>query len=95
MFNISGFKRKLAGKVIRVQSRLKVEDQRAQGVLEMLSRYKGLPFLELADVTGLDETALHDAIKQLENLKLVEVSRRGDVVNEYVSLRPSAIAAGA
>jgi predicted transcriptional regulator len=95
MFSILELKHKLAWKGNGVQSRLKIEDDRARNVLETISKYKGLPFLELADVTGLDEPSLHEAIKQLESLSLVEVSKRGDVLNEYVSLRPNAIAAGA
>lgn len=95
MFNMSSLKHRLVWKGGNVQSRLNIQDERARRVMEMLSRYRGLPFLELVDVTGLDGPTLHEAIKQLESLSLVEVSRRGDVLNEYVSLRPSAIAAGA
>lgn len=55
-------------------------------VFNAIAKHRSIPFLELLDVTDLDETSLQTILTDLEKLNLVKVSGRGDVVKEFVTL---------
>jgi predicted transcriptional regulator len=59
-------------------------------VFNLVAKNRSIPFLELLDVTELDEQQLQGVLKSLENLNLVKITGREDVVKEYVSLAGAA-----
>jgi len=65
-------------------------DPRQIQVFNAIARHRSIPFLELLDVTDLDESSLQTILTDLEKLNLVKVSGRGDVVKEFVTLSGAA-----
>jgi len=59
-------------------------------VFNAIAKHRSIPFLELLDVTDIDEQRLQSILAELEALNLVKVGGRGNVVDEFVTLSGAA-----
>lgn len=63
-------------------------------VLGVLRKNKSATLVEISALSGIGQEELKKIIETLETQKLVKVTKRGDPLNEIVTLREMAFAAG-
>jgi hypothetical protein len=63
-------------------------------VLDVLVKFKSMPFLELTSVCDMEEKELQRIVDLLEQQDLVKVIDRGNVVDEIVIVREKGFEVG-
>ena len=64
-------------------------------VLNVLRKSKSVSLIELSVLCDIDEAQLQTIVEALESKKLVRIANRGNPLDEIVTLREVAFAAGA
>ena len=65
-------------------------DQSYKTVLDLLLRFKSMPFLELTSICELDDKKLEQIVLDLEQRDLVKVNNRADPLEQVVTVKEKA-----
>lgn len=65
-------------------------DDALKNVLEILLRFKSMPFLELTSLSDIEDHRLQQIIKDLEQKDLVKVTNPDNIYEEIVTVKDKA-----